>query len=753
MRKTLRRVPARRSVAGTCGYHARDHVQAVAPCGCVPMDHGANTDLAVEPTRGDGPSAPFWLLRVGALGWRLLVIVALVAVLGAIALTINTVTASIIVSILASAAVMPVMKALRGRGWRVSLSAAAATALVFGIVVVVLGVAAIVLVEYGPDLVKAIEAGLKDLRQSERVGRVSPEIVTLAVDLANSTKGWLTDNAGTLVGSVATMGTVLLFGAFTTFYLLVNDEDWWSWMTQGLGEDSRAKTRQIVEGVAKRLGAYLRTVTVHALTDALVVFVLLGVFGVPLALGLATLTFAASFIPYLGTLVSLGAIALSALASIGATGTLVLLLLIIVANLVLRRFVTSRLSDGDVRVSPAVVLLALPIGGYVASLFGLIVAVPLAVALLTAASQVMLLLPPSDTEPDIAPPLVPRWLDLLAGWSWRLLAGLAVAAVAFFALVQIPMLGLPLVLAAVLAPTLAPLVGALVNRGWTRSRASGVVTVVVTAVIGILAVLAIVVLTANAGDVSSGANDGAAAVNDAAGGLGGLVTDATDEISSNIVDTVVSVGTAIAALTAIVVMGVILTFVALKDGRRTWETLTSRLEPWRKREIDAAAERAASVLGSYMLGTGAVSLFGAGTQWLLMVVLGIPLALPVFVLSFFGGYIPYIGSALTTLIADLLAISTGEPLVFIVFIVFTLIFNVVQGNIVQPLVFSRAVNIHPAVVLLAIPAGGALGGILGMFLIVPILGVVATTWRTVLVVMGQPPTVVAEGGETTRRSS
>ena len=104
---------------------------------------------------------------------------------------------------------------------------------------------------------------------------------------------------------------------------------------------------------------------------------------------------------------------------------------------------------------------------------------------------------------------MPRWLDLLAGWSWRLLAGLAVAAIAFFALVQIPMLGLPLVLAAVLAPTLSSLVGALVNRGWPRSRARAVVTVVVTAVIVVLTVLAMVVLLANATDVSSGASDGA----------------------------------------------------------------------------------------------------------------------------------------------------------------------------------------------------------------------------------------------------
>jgi len=70
---------------------------------------------------------------------------------------------------------------------------------------------------------------------------------------------------------------------------------------------------------------------------------------------------------------------------------------------------------------------------------------------------------------------------------------------------------------------------------------------------------------------------------------------------------------------------------------------------------------------------------------------------------------------------------------------FTIVFNIVQGNIVAPLVYGKAVNLHPAVVLAAIPAGGALAGIVGMFLAVPVLGVVATTWRTVLAVFGNDP--------------
>jgi predicted PurR-regulated permease PerM len=64
--------------------------------------------------------------------------------------------------------------------------------------------------------------------------------------------------------------------------------------------------------------------------------------------------------------------------------------------------------------------------------------------------------------------------------------------------------------------------------------------------------------------------------------------------------------------------------------------------------------------------------------------------------------------------------------------VYTLVFNIVQGNFVAPQVYGKTVSLHPAIVLMAIPAGGAVAGIIGMFLVVPFLGVVATTWRLVL---------------------
>jgi len=75
----------------------------------------------------------------------------------------------------------------------------------------------------------------------------------------------------------------------------------------------------------------------------------------------------------------------------------------------------------------------------------------------------------------------------------------------------------------------------------------------------------------------------------------------------------------------------------------------------------------------------------------------------------------------------------------VIMFVYTIVFNLVQGNIVTPLVYTRTVSLHPAIVLLAIPAGGALAGIAGMFLAVPILAVISATWRSVLLVLGDTP--------------
>ena len=113
-----------------------------------------------------------------------------------------------------------------------------------------------------------------------------------------------------------------------------------------------------------------------------------------------------------------------------------------------------------------------------------------------------------------------------------------------------------------------------------------------------------------------------------------------------------------------------------------------------------------------------------------MTLLGLPLALPVAILSFFGGFIPYIGQFVTSLIAFLVAVAFGTTQDVIVMAIWTAVFNVVQGSVIAPLVYGRAVSLHPAIVLIVIQAGGALAGVLGMFLAVRLVGISATPGAT-----------------------
>ena len=188
----------------------------------------------------------------------------------------------------------------------------------------------------------------------------------------------------------------------------------------------------------------------------------------------------------------------------------------------------------------------------------------------------------------------------------------------------------------------------------------------------------------------------------------------------------------------------LLSFYCLKEGDRAWDWATAKLSDWRRREIRIAGTRAVTVLGGYMIATGVLGGFNAITGFVIMVLLGLPLALPIAVLSFLGGFIPYIGQALTSLLAFLVALKFGTSQDVIIMGLYTIVMNVVQGSFIAPLVYGRAVSIHPAVVLLAIPAGGELAGVLGMFLAVPLLGVFAAVWRNLLVALGdRPPATTA----------
>jgi predicted PurR-regulated permease PerM len=679
---------------------------------------------------------PGWLVRLAAIGWRLLATILLGLVLLAIALELGTVTASILIAAIVAATFAPYVLTLRSRGWSRIKAAAAVflgAALVIVATFIIIGLA---FLPYVAQVLDALSTGLATL-QARLADLTIPPPIGFAIDrVVNGVQGWITTSAHGVAGDVGTVATVGILATFLTFFFMMDGDKAWIWALSSANTWRRDAITTSGHVALERVGGYLRGTAIIAAFDGAAEGLFLVLLGVPLAGPLAVIVFFGRFIPYIGGLVTTIILLLVTLATQGTTAALILLVLIAILNIIQGKFLAPVIYHKTVDIHPALALISLPAGAALAGIVGLFAAIPVVAFVLavTHAAVTVLGVEPERRAPD-ASAIVPVWLDRLGQFSWRLLVSLALLGVAIAAAVQVPIVVIPLVLGVVLAATLAPFAGYLRRRGWPAGRAALVSVLGATlAVIGIIA-LTLNSLAGSADGMIGSATTGATSVDTSAGGKAGVLVGFVQSVGNGTIATIFSAASNLAGIAVVALLSILLTYYFMRDGATYWKSFLERVEPGRRSHIQAAGQRAFNVLGGYMVGTGAISIFGAATQWLIMTILGIPYALPLAVLAVFGGFIPYIGSVITTGLAFLVTVATGSPTDIAIMAIFTIVFNIVQGNFVAPIVYSKVVSLHPAVVLVAIPAGNEIAGVIGMFLVVPFLGVFAAVWRTVLRVL------------------
>jgi predicted PurR-regulated permease PerM len=687
---------------------------------------------------------PRWLERAGALSWRIAVLIGLGAVLTWLAFTLGTVTASVIVALIVAATFAPLGQGLRRRGWSGTASAAAVTGaavLVGGLLLLLLALA---FAPYIPTLVSAFQTGVESVRQQVAASG-SPELAVQIAAAAANFQAWLSDNFASLVGSVANAFTVGLLALFLTFFLLQDGEKGWGRAIEVTDGWRRERIDDAGHTALTRVGGYLRGTAVLSAVVAVTDLVYLTVLGVPLAAPLAILAFVGGFVPYIGGLIATGVILLAAWGAVGPQTAIVLLVLIAVTRGIVSNVLRPVVYGSRVGLHPGIILLVLPAGAAVAGIVGVFAAVPVAVFVASFTASIIAAL-----EPEVAPdrnPIVPHWLDRVAQWGWRLLAILVVGIGMILILGTVPLVVAPLLLAGILAASVVPLVAALRRRGWSNQRAAMVVTGGSVLAIVAIMVVAVVALGPGLSDAISGAEEGAADAGDATDGVLGWLETASTQVGTSIAGIVTGVLSGVSSLVVVLVLASLLTFYVLRDGRRGWDRITQPLGDWQRTELETTMTDSIGVLGGYMGGTAVISAVGAVSQLLIMLILGLPFAVPVAVLSFFACFIPYVGGFVTTGLAFLIAVAFGDTTTILIMGIYTLVFNIVQGNVVTPLVYRRAVHLHPAIILLAIPAGGALAGILGMFMAVPIIALIATARLPIMrLLSGEPATTDSAEG-------
>lgn len=323
---------------------------------------------------------------------------------------------------------------------------------------------------------------------------------------------------------------------------------------------------------------------------------------------------------------------------------------------------------------------------------------------------------------------------------WALVIGAAVLALLHVA-ARLRLVVLPVLLAIVLSTFLVPPTDWLKARGWRDAPAASAVLLAALLLLGgLIAVLAPAVagefseLDVNVEDgidsVQRWLRDSPLPVSSAE--IGDALERLRERLSESI-DTVAqrAVAGALVALelAAALVLTVVVLFFLLKDGERIRDWVVGLVPPARRDDVHEIGVRAWHALGGFIRGQTLVALFDAVLIGLALVIIGVPLALPLAVLTFFGAYIPVIGATITGLLAVLVALASQGIVAALLVLAAIIVVQQVEGNVFQPLVVGRAVDVHPLGILLGVTAGGVLAGIIGAMIAAPTVAVGAAVLR------------------------
>ena len=332
-------------------------------------------------------------------------------------------------------------------------------------------------------------------------------------------------------------------------------------------------------------------------------------------------------------------------------------------------------------------------------------------------------------------------LAFMARWSLRLaLIGLGFALL-WWLIARLWVIVMPVLLAMLITTVLNP------PANWMRRRGAPPALAAAVVLVGSLLVLAAVVyflatsITGGVSELASGAVAGLQSIQNWLAGpplnLGATQFDAllqqvTQRLQNSVTTIATGVLTGVGTFASLVVTGLlalVLAFLFVKDGDRFLPWLRRFVGPRAGGHLCVVLGRVWDTLGGFIRGQALVSLADAVLIGAGLLIVGVPLALPLAVLTFIGGFIPIVGALFAGALAVLIALVSNGFTAALIVLGIVLLVQQVEGNVLQPILQGKSLNLHAAVVLLAVTAGGSLYGIAGAFLAVPVAAAGAVVLR------------------------
>jgi len=347
---------------------------------------------------------------------------------------------------------------------------------------------------------------------------------------------------------------------------------------------------------------------------------------------------------------------------------------------------------------------------------------------------------------------VPRELRIAAAFAWRLLI-LAIAGAAVVYIVgRLSHVVIPVAISLLLAALLSPGVRFLRDRAkLPPSFAAGLMVVAGLAAVGGTLTLVVQQFVNNFDTLSDDAVRGAQRIqqwlqkpplnlsteqlNAAIAAAEKWVEDNQGQLTGGAWTTLT---TTIETL-ALFFLVLFVTFFFMRDGDRIWRFVVRIFPRGAEKQVEAAGYAAWATLGAYVRATVLVAFIDAVGIGIGLYFLDVPLAFPLAALVFLGAFIPIVGSTISGSVAVLVALVTKSPFAALIALIIVIFVQQFEGHVLQPLIMGRAVAIHPLAVIMAIATGVVLAGIVGALVAVPIVAVLNTAVRYLVLKRREAP--------------
>lgn len=199
--------------------------------------------------------------------------------------------------------------------------------------------------------------------------------------------------------------------------------------------------------------------------------------------------------------------------------------------------------------------------------------------------------------------------------------------------------------------------------------------------------------------------------------------------AGSILSSAVSFGGSVGNVIMTLLLMMVLSFFFLKDG--------VNFLGWTRRLVGRRAGFHASELltrlwvtvSGYIRTQAIVSFVDAFFIGIGLVIVGVPLAFPLAVITFMAGFIPIVGAVSAGALAVLVAMVSNGFYAALIVLGIILLVQQLESNVLQPLLQSKVMHLHAVVVLLAVLLGGGWFGIIGAFLAVPVAASLAVVAR------------------------